>query len=68
MSTYSTYRFTRFAALLGLVFSVLSVITKASYSFSVFLFFYGPLVWSLWVSCIFFFEALRSVKKMAFFR
>ena len=65
MSTYSIYRFTRFAVLLGLAFSVLSVITKEIYSFSVYLIFYGSIIWLLWILCMFFSEERRSFKKMA---
>ncbi len=65
MPTFSIYRLTRFAVLLGFAFSILSVITKASYFFSAYLFFYGSVTWFLWILCVFFSEERRSFKKMA---
>lgn len=67
MSTYSTYRFTWFAALLGLVFSILSVITKASYSFSVFLFFTVPSFGRCGFHAYSFLKRVVRLKKWRFF-
>ncbi len=64
MSTFSIYRLTRFAVILGLAFSIFSVATKANYFFSAYLFFYGFLMWFLWVICVFFSEERHSLKKI----